>query len=207
MAQITSGIRSILSNPFFYDFFQTVLGAEKFRKDFVKYTIRPKPKMKILDIGCGTGRILNYLPSDIEYVGYDPSKEYIDYAQKSYPNRGNFVAGYFDRQEANKYERFDVILCLGVLHHLDDTEVSELLELFRDILSESGRFCSVDGTFINGQNKLAKFIIEQDRGRNVRFYDEYIALAKRFFSNVQPELKHRKFIPYTYCFMECSLKN
>lgn len=207
MAQITTGIRSILSHPLVYDLLQTIMGADKIRRYFIQQIVRPESKMRILDIGCGTGNIINYLPTDIEYIGYDPSDKYIKQARKSFADRGKFVVGYFDQEEAHKYEKFDIIICIGVLHHLDDEEARNLMELFVGALKESGRFCSLDCTFVEEQSRIARYLIEQDRGRNVRFYNEYISLAKQKFSSVKSELKHRKFIPYTHCSMSCSLNN
>ena len=44
-----------------------------------------KPR-NILDIGCGTGKILESLPA-VDYYGYDISKKYINYAKKKYKSR------------------------------------------------------------------------------------------------------------------------
>lgn len=95
MAQITSGLRSILSNPNVYDFLQNVLGAGKLRKELVRKYVRPYGGMKILDIGCGTGEILEYLPA-VDYLGVDLSETYIRSAVDPYGERGEFHVGRAD---------------------------------------------------------------------------------------------------------------
>lgn len=42
MAQITTGIRSVLSSPWVYDVFQDIMGAKKVRMDLVHQHIQAK---------------------------------------------------------------------------------------------------------------------------------------------------------------------
>ena len=44
----------------------------------------------VLDIGCGTAAILNFLPSNVAYTGYDINSAYINYAIKNYGQRAIF---------------------------------------------------------------------------------------------------------------------
>jgi len=66
---------SILSEPAVYDALQNLLGAKKSRRIFVKDYLRPQIGDKILDIGCGTARILDELPK-VEYYGFDANPKY-----------------------------------------------------------------------------------------------------------------------------------
>lgn len=65
MAQVTTGIRSILSIPQVYDLVQRIMGAHSGRKNLVS-CMRVHPGQRVLDIGCGTAEILSYLP-DVKY--------------------------------------------------------------------------------------------------------------------------------------------
>ena len=47
------------------------------------------PGDKVLDIGCGLGDVLSYLPA-VEYYGIDISERYIDFAKKKYRHSGSF---------------------------------------------------------------------------------------------------------------------
>ena len=75
MSEIKNGLRSILDAPKIYDFFQAMMGGDG-PAGFVKEFVRPKEGDNILDLGCGTSRILKYLPK-VTYVGYDSDKKYI----------------------------------------------------------------------------------------------------------------------------------
>lgn len=204
MAQINSGLRSILSNPFIYDALQNIMGAHKVRTELVEKFIKPTSAIRILDIGCGTAEILNYLPEDVIYSGYDISSEYIAVAKKQYGARGNFTCAYFDQDEAQKQAPFDIVLILGALHHLDDDVAKKMMSLVVNVLSPSGRLITIDPCYQKDQNPIARFLISKDRGQNVRYENQYLTLIKPFFSDVKSQVIHRKWIPYTHVIMQCT---
>jgi hypothetical protein len=57
MAQVTSGIRSLLSSPIVYTAFQNLMGARQGWVDFVQEFIRVKAGEALLDVGCGPADI------------------------------------------------------------------------------------------------------------------------------------------------------
>ena len=79
MAQVTYGVRAILSYPLIYSAFQSLTGAHQGRKSFISDFVKPMAGMSILDIGCGPAEILDYLPA-VDYWGFDISEEYINHA-------------------------------------------------------------------------------------------------------------------------------
>lgn len=204
MSQITSGIRSMLSHPAVYDVLQNILGAKRTRRDLVDTFVKPSAQSRILDIGCGTAEILAYLPETISYWGYDISNEYIDAAKSRFGKRGHFFCGELDRHALSYLPKFDVILAIGVLHHLDDNVAEQLFSLIGDALQDGGRLITIDPCFAEGQNPLAKYLIRRDRGQNVRDMNGYHSLANKNFRQVHGTLRHRNWIPYTHWIMECS---
>jgi predicted ATPase len=101
-------------------------------------TAQPK---KILDFGCGKGRILQSLylkygenlPEAIDYVGWDVDEKYKQHCdvllQKAYGEKaGN--RWYFNRQElaAHHTASFDVAILCNVLHEIDPTKWVELFD-------------------------------------------------------------------------------
>ncbi|MEZ0168401.1 class I SAM-dependent methyltransferase [Microvirga sp. TS319] len=203
MAQDTSGVRSVLSHPLVYDIAQFLMGASRNRRWMQRTFIQAKPNERVLDVGCGTADILSVLP-EVQYVGFDISEPYIKHAQQRWRNRGQFFAQYLSKASLNSHEPFDLILATGLLHHLDDSEVHDLLDNLATHLKPNGRIITVDGCFTDGQNPIAKFVIQQDRGKSVRSPEAYAVLARKSFASVEGWLCERAWIPYTYWIMRIS---
>jgi len=205
MSQIENGIRSILSHPKIYDLFQAIMGAHKIRTDFVKNHVTPKSSDNILDIGCGTADILAYLPKDINYFGFDQSQSYIDHARQQFGSRGTFRCSIVDSMVTNQLPSMDIVLASGLIHHLNDDQVIALLNIAKSSLDNGSRFIAIDPCYDNKQHKIAKWLIDQDRGENVRNQASYKSLAKQVFDDVESVVIHRKWIPYTHHILTCTL--
>lgn len=203
MAQITSGIRAILSSPKIYNFFQNIMGAQKARVEFAQEYIRAQPGNHILDLGCGTAEILAFLP-DVHYVGFDISEAYVAAARARFGKKGVFECRKLGEAEVLELQKFDIVLVLGVLHHLEDNAARALLRTAHAALRTQGRLVTIDPCHVKGQNMLARILINLDRGKNVRSLDGYTALAKSVFHDTRADIRHRSWIPYTHCIMECT---
>jgi SAM-dependent methyltransferase len=204
MSQTTTGLRAVLSSPWIYNAFQNMMGARSVRRSFSETYIRGWSGCRLLDIGCGTAWILEYLPDDMDYRGYDIDPDYIAAARVKFGQRGQFACRLLEEPEVRELPPFDIVISVGLLHHLDDAAARKVLRLAKIALKPSGRFVSLDPVFAAGQNPIARFIISQDRGRNVRDGEGYLALARHEFNMVKGSLHHRAWIPYTHWIMECT---
>lgn len=203
MSQVTSGFRAILSHPVVYATFQNLMGARSGSQRLVREYIRPEPGMRVLDIGCGPAGILEYLP-EVEYWGFDISEAYIAAARKRFGKQGHFVCRLLTADTLSSLPSFDLVLALGLLHHLDDTAAAECFSLAHMALKPGGRLVTVDPCLEEGQNPVARILIKMDRGQNVRTRPEYDALASSRFQTRSVIVRHSTWIPYTHCIMECS---
>lgn len=205
MAQVTTGLRSVLSNPAVYDFVQDVLGARRARRRLVDEYLRLRPGNTLLDVGCGTCAILDCLPADVRYIGVDLSNSYIEDARSRYGDRGTFLCQDVSQLAPESWDTADAALAVGLLHHLEDEEVDGLFAAIARILVPGGRLVSIDPCYDPAQGPLARFMISRDRGRNVRQGKEYAALAAPHFSGVTLSVRHDlSRIPYTHAILECS---
>lgn len=204
MAQRTTGVRAILSFSWAYDLFQNALGARNSRRRIVDEIIKPSPNQRLLDIGCGTAAILEFLPN-LQYVGIDLSPTYINSARNRHGSRGEFHVGRADELELFNGVRFDIALAVGLLHHLDDDEVRQLLFVAYELLVPFGRLITIDPTYAADQHPLARWLVKADRGLNVRTEAELVALTRVRFDKVKTTVRHDLLrIPYTHLIMECT---
>ena len=201
MSQKTDRIYSLLSNTFLYSFVQRIMSGTSFREKIFKKYIK-KDKSTVLDIGCGPADILDSLPS-VKYFGYDINSNYINHAKKKYKDRGNFYCKKFTSADIKKLPRFDHVLLFGILHHLNDDEIKNLMKLLKKILKKNGDIITEDPILIEKQNPIAKFIIKKDRGNNVRSKKEYLKIISKYFKKINSKIYHQKFIPYTWFVMLC----
>ncbi len=205
MAQITSGIRAIFSSPLIYSTFQNIMGTHRLRIRFVEEFVRPVSGCSILDIGCGPADILAYLP-EVNYCGFDISNEYIAQAKKRFGLRGRFYSQELTHSDVAKMPQVDIVLALGLLHHLDDESAIAVMRLAFQALKPGGRLLTFDPCFSVEQNPIARFLIKIDRGQNVRTGTGYESIANTVFESPRVQVRHRAWIPYTHCFMECTRK-
>lgn len=204
MGQVTSGVRAVLSHPVVYEAFQRIMGAKRGREWLVCKFIRPFPGMRILDLGCGPANILASLPADVAYTGYDMSAEYIAAAEEKFGRRGTFHCRLLEQAEVAALEPFDLVMGIGVLHHLDDRSARQFMTLAKAALKPGGRVLTHDACYAQGQNPIARFLINRDRGQHVRGMADYRSLAEGTFTTITGAVTHWAWPPYTHWTMECS---
>lgn len=202
MGQITTGVRSVLGHPIIYNSLQWLFGGGHGLPDFVKEFVCPRPGDKVLDIGCGPAKIVDYL-SGVSYWGFDPSLAYIKQAKKMYGDAGTFFCKDLTEEDLAVLPSFDIALILGVIHHLDDNTAGAILRLVHQALKPGGRLITIDACFTSKQNPIARCLISWDRGQNVRSPEDYACLADGIFPSPRIEIRHRRWIPWTHCVMEC----
>src|SRR4051812_32007526 len=88
---LTSKLSGVLSLPWAYRSFTRAIGGNVWRVYLDEY-VRPCPKERVLDIGCGPADILSFLP-EVNYTGVDISPEYIESAKAKFGAKGRFLCG------------------------------------------------------------------------------------------------------------------
>lgn len=203
MAQVTDGIRGILGLPAIYSQFQKLLGATQLRRDMVAKYICAVPGDKVLDIGCGPGDMLAML-REVDYTGIDLNEDYIAAARSTFGPHGSFCVG--DARDLGRLadQEFDIILGMGLLHHLDDAAAGGVFRFASSVLRPEGRMISLDPCFSETQSSIARWLINRDRGQNVRAAEGYSALARPAFERVECHVRDDLLrVPYTHCVLVC----
>lgn len=202
--EVSTGLRAVLARPAIYELWSQLVGGERARARIVAEHVRPSPGDEILDLGCGPGELVSHIPEGVRYTGVDISPQYIARAQERHGARATFHVGDASRL-ALLDGRFDLVLAIAVLHHLDDEQSTRLMRDAGMLLKPSGRFVSLDGVYTERQNPVARAIIDRDRGRHVRDADGYARLAQGTFESVRTVVRHDLLrIPYDHCILECA---
>jgi SAM-dependent methyltransferase len=195
-------VRPVLDRPFFYELHNTLIGAKHRSRILVRDYIRPRADDRILDIGCGPGNMVPFLPH-CYYLGVDMNESYVERARTRYGNRAEFSCRRVSEHTVHEMGAFDIVLALGLLHHLDDSEADDLFRLGYAALKPGGRMITMDGCYLPKQSRIERYLLDSDRGRFVRSEEEYLKLAHGRFSQVlwhlHPGLLR---IPYTHLFLE-----
>jgi SAM-dependent methyltransferase len=201
--QITTGIRSILNAPVVYDFVQNLVGARKNREEFAHEFIKASDGDVVLDVGCGTGDILESLPT-VTYFGCDISEKYIETAKARWGSRGTFVARPLDAELVASMPPIDIAIMHGVMHHMSDALVLDVMQIAKHGMRPGGRFVTIDPSFTDDQSRVARYLISRDRGQCVRTPTQYLGLAQKVFSKCSVVVRHDlNRIPYTHAIVSC----
>jgi SAM-dependent methyltransferase len=187
MSHRSTGIYRIFESAAVYERFQRLLGSDAARRRFVRDFVRPVPATRILDIGCGTGAILDHLPADVDYVGYDLNPRYVEEARRRHAGRGRFFCARVE-EAPEELGGFDLVLAVAILHHLDDPEAGRLMASAHRHLRPGGFLVTLDPVCHPGQSPIARLLVVLDRGRRVRTPEEYRSLAAARFASVETAL-------------------
>ena len=169
---------SLFNISWLYNFTQSILGGYRFTE---QYTLRQHlhPILNadtiVIDYGCGTGRLAEFLANDVlYYFGVDINERNIYLARRNYTNLKNTS---FQSEIGpilpSVFEKDVVIVMVGVMHHLSDSEITEIFTLFKSLPVRTLKFVTCDPVHTPSQNPLARGLMLLDRGKFIRSSLEY----------------------------------
>jgi SAM-dependent methyltransferase len=201
--QLDSGLQVWLKVPFLYNLFQDAIGGNALRRKFIQNHVRAKAGNKVIDIGCGPAQILPWLP-EVDYVGFDVNPACIASAKRTHA-KGTFVVG--DTKslwEDSRFRNADIVIGLGILHHLGDNEAEHCIRFAHRALKQGGRFVCFEACWVSHQGFLSRYVMSKDRGQNIRTEQMYRQLAGNVFKNVDAWVDTQPLrIPYVMILLEC----
>lgn len=193
----------ILGIPKIYNGLQRIVGAMRAREIVIREYLQPKSGDMILDIGCGTGYVINYL-QNCHYVGFDINEVYINHAKKKYGLRGKFQCKYVTRELLKGYGAFDCVMFNGLMHHLDDSDSADMLSLAKSVLKYRGIVVGIDGCYKDDLGLLGRWMLENDRGKYVRDQSGYESVLLKVFAETYAEMRQDLFfVPYNCLIWKC----
>ena len=190
----------LLGNTFVYKTFKNLVSPPHLVAKTIEEFLQVADGLSVLDLGCGYGDIAHFYANRCKYVGIDSNESYIEEARRrNAHNDAEFIVGDVSDPEVRSRGPFDLVLMTGVLHHLPNQHVAEVVKGSRELVSPTGRFVAIEPVFSPEQRLSARLIIAADRGRYVRDADGYINLLKSGFANVTGQIVHGLLrIPYSH---------
>jgi SAM-dependent methyltransferase len=194
--------RRVLSWPSVYTSFMSLIGADTGMRRFARDVLRVRANERVLDLGCGPGRLFPHLPGT-NYFGLDLDQSYLDRARRLYGNRFERVDLSADCSPFPERD-FDLIVASGLLHHLSDSQACRVFSFCRERLRPGGRLVTLDGVIDTSQNPLSRWLVSIDRGGFVRTRQAYLDLASSAFETVEASVHHDLLrIPYSHAILVC----
>jgi SAM-dependent methyltransferase len=177
---------ALLSHAPLYILVQRAVGADRMRALCID-VLAPRTGDRILDVGCGPAYYLERFPP-VDYYGFDTDELYIAYARRRFGGRGRFYCETYSEKHLLELPRFDGVMLMGLLHHLDDRSAHALLDLVGRALAPSGKVITLDTCTDPALSAIARFLARQDRGEHVRPTSAFLELARDHFDHVEGRL-------------------
>ena len=133
---------------------------KKIWPELQKYLDKIKDRDSVLDIGCGSGKILQAIGNKkIKYLGIDKSNGLLDFAKKNYPTFDFKKGDIFNLGDVAGIE-YDWVFCIAVLHHIPsfDLQVKALRQMKNKIRNNGRIVLSVWNLW--EQKKYRKLILK-----------------------------------------------
>lgn len=199
MGQKINSLYKVVTLPFFYETIQNLLGRKKAFRYLANGPLKTKAGERVLDVGCGPATLREYL-GDINYTGMDLNAPHIEQAKANYGHQGEFFCGNAVIDIDKAPGPYDLIICIGLLHHLDDHEAIELLDSLSQRLAPTGRIVTYDPVYTEKQNFIAKKLNDLDSGQNIRTPEGYKGLFNTDIVNLETNvLSGMLNVPYNHC--------
>ena len=172
---------NLFDNASLYKFFQFSVSRRNTSSVIREEILKPDGVQDVLDFGCGIGYHSLEFPN-ANYLGIEPLQSCVKKAHKLFNETNRrFILGDHKTLKEIPDSSFDLILAIGVLHHINDDIVSEFLEESQRILRKGGRLTTFDPVLHEDQSVFSRWVVKQDRGRWVRSEFEYSKLIAEYF--------------------------
>jgi SAM-dependent methyltransferase len=168
--------QKILGHALIYDYVRPLaVGGVDLSPSYAN--LETGPDEVVVDIGCGTGEALRYLPSFREFHGFDTDATAIQVARRR-PRARQGRVRFYERPVTGAdlaQIRPTRVMMSGLLHHLSDDDARKLLELCA--AQESVRRIATNDPVFLERRPINNLYARLDRGRFVREPSAYRAIA------------------------------
>jgi SAM-dependent methyltransferase len=125
----------------------------------------------ILDIGCGIGQYSSLTAG--RYVGVDRNCPYVEHARRRRGDERHTFRCVDAGELLAEGDRFDLVLMVDFLHHLDDAAALSVLGTAREL--SAGVVVSLEPV-TEQSNRVGRWFIDHDRGEHMRPHGRLVGL-------------------------------
>jgi len=130
-------------------------------------------ELSFLDLGCGIGQFSRFVKG--EYLGVDYNERYVEYAKRKYGGPDTEFRCVDATQLSEEQSTYDVVLMVGLLHHLTDPEARCALDTVRSL---SRKYVAVFDPVREQPGAIGDWFVAHDRGRYIRTAADLRALIE-----------------------------
>jgi len=129
-------------------------------KKIVLPLIEKNPRIKILEIGCGTGQLIKEISAEneeISYFGIDVAENMVEIAQRD--NNGKNIK--FEAISIEKYktkETFDLIICTHAFPYFPEKE--QMMKKISDLCNKGAKVVIANASSNNLKDMIITFLLK-----------------------------------------------
>jgi ubiquinone/menaquinone biosynthesis C-methylase UbiE len=197
-------IANMFDNAKLYELFQFGVARRGTSEIIRNQVLKPYAVKKVLDFGCGIGYHSKEFVNS-EYLGIEPLSDCVNKANRMFKNSGNnFIVGDHESLKSINDSSYDLIIALGVLHHINNSIFDEFIKESHRILKSGGRLTTFDPVYHQGQSKISKWIVSRDRGNWVRTEESYLDPIQKIYKKAPSTRVYSNLlrIPYDHLAIE-----
>jgi 2-polyprenyl-3-methyl-5-hydroxy-6-metoxy-1,4-benzoquinol methylase len=171
-----------------------------------------KDNQKILDIGCGNGRLFSILKDrKIDYLGIDNCTELINIAQKRYKDYSNSKFKVKDLLKIDFNKKFDLIFIIAVLQHIPSKELRlEVLKKAKKALKSDGYLIMLNWNLFQ-KDKIKyteKYNALKLAGQSDLDFNDTLIPWKEFRNSYKKKsIKSKEILRYYHAFTRSEIEN
>lgn len=136
---------------------------------------------KVLDVGCGTGVLVEYILKFVGpegcIIGVDVSEKMIEKAKEKYKEITNVNFLHNDVMNLDFKDFFDAIICYSVFPHIEDKE--NAIKKFSQMLKKDGKLVIAHSQSREKINSLHESLPEPVKGHFLPQMNEIIHLCRK----------------------------
>ncbi len=139
---------------------------------------------KIGEIGCGTGKISHLLSkkyTNIQIFSYEKNINFVNYAKNNYQAK-NLFFNYIDINETETKEKFDIIITVEMLHHVND--INMVIKNINKSLLPGGWWLAIEPNIYNLYICMFQFIANNEKNFS---QCKFKKITKKFFQIINKE--------------------